>query len=118
MKRVAVRFFPTLFYMLGGLIVWAARFMFAYGVTGLACAKEWDASVVLVLVGGVSAVSLIICMALLAAAVLNLRRERAEPREELRPFVHWIAALVAGLAMMAILWETLPLAVVPICVSA
>jgi hypothetical protein len=110
-------FFPALFYMLGGLIVWAARFMFAYAMTGLACAKGWERESVIFLVGSASAISLLVCVALLANAVLNLRRDPAASTEEIRPFVHWIAALVAGLAIVAIVWETLPLLFVPICAA-
>jgi hypothetical protein len=83
-------------------------------VTGLACAKEWDV-VVLVLVGGASVLSLLACGALLARAVLTLRRPVPQDADDINPFVHWLAALVASVAIVAIVWETLPLLFIPIC---
>lgn len=118
----AALFNQTFFYMLGGLVIWSVRFLVAYSFTAIACSRGWwDASVAgfglipftnlaLTLVGVAG------CLALLAYAVPRLRFRAPDPAaEENTRFVHQIAATVALLAALSMLWETVPIFLVPVC---
>lgn len=90
-------------WMSSGAIVWALHFSVLYGFAALACARG--------LAGAVPWVSLAATLAALGAiaviAVRNLPR-RGE-------FTAWLALSVAGLALVAVLYATIPLFIVPIC---
>lgn len=88
-----------------GVIVWALHFFAIYGLTGVACARGMPAAVPW-------AVALPTAVAAAVAALLVARgmRRRGE-------FEHGIAAGLAGFALLAILWEALPLLMVAPCVS-
>ena len=113
-------FTPTLLYMLGGLIIWGARFLAAYSFTGIACARGWADSgtdvFVPLTIGVASLIAVLGCSALVANAMLRLRTGPAAARGENARFVHVVAALVAAFAIVAIVWETLPVLLVPVCV--
>lgn len=89
--------------MSAGAICWAVHFAAIYGLTGIACARG--------LAGAVP--WMILACTLLAgagaAAVMTLAFRRRES------FEHWLAAAVAGSALVAILWEALPAVLVPAC---
>ncbi len=111
------RFLPTFLYLGGGLIVWMARFIGVYAFSGLACARSWqDAALfgfglvpaVLVLT---AALGVAACLALILHAAARLRRGGAENTR----FVHVVAALVAGIAALAMVLETAPILFLPIC---
>jgi hypothetical protein len=46
---------------------------------------------------------------------VHLRQAPRDPAEENVRFIHLMAGSVAALALLAIIWETLPVFVVPIC---
>jgi hypothetical protein len=114
-------FTPTILYLLGGLIVWAARFLFIYSFTALACARGLaDAS--LFGFGIVPAVNVLaasigvaICLTLIATAVARLRLIQADEEDGSARFIHILAALVAGIAIVAMFWETIPVLFIPAC---
>lgn len=92
-------------HMLGGLIVWAAHFLGVYAlaslgaVTGEANATPWRAAI-----AGFSLLCLIAALGLVWDAVRRLRRARSVEGR----FAPELAALGAGLAAVAILWQALP----------
>lgn len=103
--------------LFAGPLVWAVHFLAIYGLTGIVCARRgsagswqglaWESWAVVGL--GVGAA------ALLAACLL------ARPRSELpdnRRFLRWAAVALAGLALLAIAWETLAVFLVPSCPGA
>jgi hypothetical protein len=110
-------FTPTFLYLSGGLIIWAARFLSAYVFTALACARGWsDASLaglglVPAVVGILSLVAALGCVAILARAVVSLK---GAPDENAR-FIHYMAGSIAALGLLAVIWETLPVFMIPIC---
>jgi hypothetical protein len=112
-------FTPTFLYMLGGLIVWAARFLAVYGFTGLACARPWSTATIAgfpllpAIVVASAVIGVAICAALATYAVSGFRSEGSE---NLR-FVHAVAALVAGIAILAIIYETAPVFFLPGCAA-
>lgn len=113
-------FTSTTFYLSGGLIIWAVRFHAAYVVTGVLCARpSWHATTF-----GIDTIALLIviltALALAADGVLlrhALGRLSAGPAAgtENRRFVHYVAAVTAGLGGLAMVWETIPAFTIPIC---
>ncbi|MBL6455270.1 hypothetical protein JMJ55_08050 [Belnapia sp. T6] len=107
---------------LAGLIVWAAHFGLIYGANAVACARglaggRWlGLPLVPALVLGLTA------LALLAVAVIGLRAwQRLEgglsgQEGENEPrFMVWLTLAIALLSALAILWEALPVLLVPAC---
>jgi len=118
----AALFNRTFFYMLGGLVIWSVRFLAAYSFTAIACSRGWwETSVagfglIPFTSMALTAVGVAGCLALLAYAVPRFRFQSADAAaEENTRFVHQIAATVALLAVLAMVWETAPVFLVPIC---
>jgi membrane associated rhomboid family serine protease len=86
-----------------GIVVWAAHFTLLYGFAALACARGFAQALPWV-AGAAGALA-----AALAAAivVVNLRRDDR--------FEAWLGASVAALALLAIVWETLPVFMLGAC---
>ncbi len=86
-----------------GVIVWALHFAAIYGFTALACARGLMGPVpsLIGIAGGVAA-------AIAAAIVVRGWRRR-------KSFEHWLSASVAGFALVAIVFETIPALAVPAC---
>lgn len=93
----------TALFLSSGVIVWALHFAAIYGFTALACARGSGALVV----PAIAALSGVAVVAALAIVVAGLRR-----RHE---FEGWLAAALAGFALLAIVYESLPAAIVPVC---
>jgi hypothetical protein len=116
----AALFTPTFLYMTAGLIVWALRFLAVYSFAGLACAGGWtdtgDAlNPITIFVVASAGIGVGLCAAVALHALARVRTALVAETND-RGFVHMLAALVAGIAALAIVWETLPVFVVPVCV--
>jgi hypothetical protein len=98
------------FYLLAGLIVWAARFLGVYIFTAVACARGAAELVPPVMVGA-ALLGSAICVALIVYALRSLRTGTAENFR----FFHIIAALVAAISILAMGWETVPALIIPVC---
>jgi len=96
-------FAATALGMSAGIIVWALHFGAIYGATALACARGLP-HLVAPAVGGVT----VAAVAALAIVLVRgwQRRRRFEP---------WLAAGLAALALVAVVWEALPVLLVPPC---
>jgi hypothetical protein len=98
--------------MLSGALIWAVHFIASYGFTTLACARDlasiqWlTIGIVPWVVGGATAIALLVALSVIVAAV------RTDPAIG---FVEWMTASVAALASLAIVWEALPAMMVPAC---
>ena len=105
------RFTRTTLRMFSGVIIWAVHFTAIYAFVALACARgfaqaQWlGASVV---VWAVSAATIVAVAAILAMLVPALRAAG-------HAFEDWMTAAVAALALVAIVFETLPVVMVPAC---
>ena len=86
-----------------GIGVWALHFAVLYGFTGLACARGWAGAVPWVVAGATLA----------AVAALGLAGWRQWPRRG--EFIGWMSLAVAGLALIAIAYEAVPVLIVPPC---
>ena len=118
----AAIFTPTFLYMLAGLIVWSVRFLVVYSFTAIACSRGWAGEtlagigIVPLVVSVLTLASILGCIAVLARAVPRLDfRWPDQDAEENTRFVHYVAATVAALALLAVIWETLPVFLVPVC---
>lgn len=114
-------FTPTILYLTGGLIIWGARFLAAYIFTAIVCSRGWsDASlgglgIVPAIVSLLTLVSAAGCLAIMLRARAHLRRASPDAAEQNTRFVHYIAATMAALGLLAVIWETLPVYMIPIC---
>ena len=86
-----------------GIGVWALHFAVVYAVTAIACARSAPHVVPWAIAGATIAALAVAC----AIAVIGYRK-RAD-------FVDWMAAGVAALAMLAIVWEAAALPFLPAC---
>ena len=84
-----------------GVILWGLHFTVIYGFTALACARGFGASALWV----VGAATVVAAAAALALIVTHRSSE----------FTRWMTAAVAALALVAIVWEGLPVLLVPAC---
>lgn len=85
------------------IVVWALHFAVIYGTTGLACARGAPGMVPWVI--GIA--TLLAAAACSAIFVMHARRRGA--------FRHWLSAGIAAMALLAIVWEALPVLLVPAC---
>ena len=89
--------------MSAGALCWALHFAAIYGFTGVACARGHAQAVP----WAILACTLVAVLG--AAAVMRLALRQRES------FEHWLAAALAGAAIVAIAWEALPALLVPAC---
>jgi hypothetical protein len=86
-----------------GLLIWVAQFLAGYIATALACARGLvDPRPV--------AIAVSVCAALACAGVLRhavARMRQTFPEDEARRFLHRVAAVVAGVSLVAIGWTAL-----------
>ncbi len=110
-------FGSALLRMSAPLVIWALHFLVIYGLTGIACARGFAATRVLGLDAvpwGIAVATLIAAGAMLftiGVAVRQLRR-RSHSTDA---FVHWMSAAAGGLALVGVLWEAVPVFIVPVC---
>ena len=90
-------------FMSSGVTVWALHFAAIYGLSALACARGWRGLVVPSTV--VSTVLASIAIGVILAVALPRRAQ----------FEYWMSACLAALALVAIVWEALPVLMVPAC---
>ena len=86
-----------------GVIIWALHFTAIYGLTALACARGWEALVP-------PAIAVATAVAVLASAAVIVAGWR---RRDV--FEHWLSATIAGFGLIAIVYEAIPVLVVPVC---
>ena len=123
----------SLFSLIAGPLVWTVHFLTLYILTAIACAHGFFHQEVLgvrvvPLVGG--AVTLVAVALILDAAVLSYRRWRGMPSEgqpaplpphdandvaSRRRFMAYAGLLLSGLALIATIWETLPIVFFATC---
>jgi hypothetical protein len=105
--------------MLSGLMIWAAHFLLIYVFTALACARRFaDLSwlgigVVPWVIGAATLAATAATLVVIGLAVRDTRSSTS--RNNTSSFVPWMTAALGGLALMAILWEALPVLLVPAC---
>lgn len=93
----------TMLWMSSGIVVWALHFTALYGYTALACARGLGVSVPWVAAAATAA-----ALAAMGWIVLRTLPHRAE-------FNGWLTLAIVGLAVIGVVYETVPLFIVPIC---
>ena len=86
-----------------GIGVWALHFAVVYAVTAIACARAAPQLVPWSIAGAT-----IVGLAVAGAIAVIGYRKRAD-------FINWMAAGVAALAIVAIVWEAAALPWLPVC---
>jgi hypothetical protein len=99
--------------MLSGALIWAAHFLALYGFAALACARgfahtQWLGIGVPVWTTGTA--TMIALATLLAIVATSIRRWPSVA------FIDGMTAAVAALAILAVIWETLPVLMLRPCV--
>ena len=107
-------FARTTFFVTGGLLVWAADFLFIYVFAALACARGFAGHSVLGIgiVPFASAVATVAAFAATAALVAAANRDRRRRLGESRAFVVRAALAAGALALIAVALTGLPGALV------
>jgi hypothetical protein len=90
-------------FMSAGVALWALHFAAIYGLSALACARGRPELVL---------PSVVIATTLAAAATIAVLGVGLRGRAR---FESWLASGIAALALVAIVWEALPVLIVPIC---
>ncbi len=101
----AERFALAMLRATGGLLVWGAHFGMLYGATGLACARDFSASVPWTIAGATLA-------AVVANGALAVSGVRAAASGDI---LDWLTVSIAAISMLAVVWQALPVLMVPIC---
>lgn len=100
--------------LLAGPVVWAVHFLAIYGFTGVVCARPVAHPGWLGIGLGSWGVGLAGLVAIAAlAAWLRMRPRTEEPHNS--RFVRWVSVGLGLLAVVAIVWETLSIFLVPGC---
>jgi hypothetical protein len=109
----SLHFARAIRFLCGGLLVWAALFLFTYVFAAIACARGFSYAVWF----GLGVVPLLLLLgAALALGVLYVIARRADRlqngvarrSDDTRRVVARIATMVCGLALIAIIWNALP----------
>lgn len=101
--------------MFSAPIVWAVHFVAMYGFTGILCARPWlnvEWLGLKVSAWGVLGMSLV---AILAIALLYFKVTPKHVVEDNRVFLRWMSGTLSLLSILAIVWEALPVFIVPAC---
>jgi hypothetical protein len=86
-----------------GAMVWALHFAAIYGITALACARGSAGPVPWAIgIATIVAVGLVFFLIWISF-------------KDIGAFANWLSAAVAGLALLAIVWEAVPVLLVPAC---
>jgi hypothetical protein len=89
--------------MSSGAIVWGAHFAAIYGITALACARGLASQVPWAIgIATIVAVGVLLFLIWISCKDLSV-------------FANWLGAAVAGLALLAIVWEAVAVLLVPAC---
>lgn len=87
-----------------GVMVWALHFTVIYGFTALTCARGLPLATVPWVMAIATVAAVTACTGIALAGLRHAGR-----------FESWMSAALAGLALIAIVWEALPVLLVPIC---
>ena len=102
--------------MLAGPIIWAMHFLFIYSVNGIACARPalhgaW--------LGVPVSAWIIVVASVLALAAMTLiffrLRTRVCTAGATPGFLPWVAGTLSLLSGLAVVWETMPVMLLPSC---
>jgi hypothetical protein len=116
----SLHFAVTMLRMNGGLLIWGLHFGVVYGVNGIVCARnlgeaQWLGLGIMTWVVGVTTVAALAATVVLIWAALRPAGRFGPYPEPTGPFIDWITATVGAIAVLAIVWDALPVLFVPAC---
>ncbi len=118
-KMAVPSFAATTLRMFAPLLIWAVHFLAIYAFTAIACERRFADTNWLgvgVVPWTIGALTLVATAAALVTIWLALRDVPGRaPRSETSQFVHWMTAAFGALTLLAILWEALPVLLIPVC---
>ncbi len=109
-----VQHFPLLA-AVAAMIVWAIHFLLVYAGVGLACARGYSTTAVLLWLATTTVLALLVALAITLAGFDRARRPETPPHGQRRRFLARLSALLGGLALIAIVLTALPMLLVPPC---
>ncbi|MBU8536586.1 hypothetical protein [Falsiroseomonas tokyonensis] len=114
--------FSPMLNAIAGLIVWAAHFLLVYGAQatvcwrGLAGATLWGQPLVPAIVLGLTALGLVAVALIGGRAWRRLHSGLASQEgEEQSQFTLWMSLAVTLMAALAMVWEAVPVLILPPC---
>ena len=97
-------------------IVWAVHFLGIYAMAALACARQGSAGAyTTAAVPWLVSAATLVASGILVWVFIGARRAGRNAESTSRRFVEWLAAALAALVLVAVIWETLALVWVPVC---
>jgi hypothetical protein len=108
-------FIRNLLLMFTGPLIWAAHFISIYGFNGVLCARpHWNIAWEGMRLSswGILGAAVI---AVLAITVILLRVHPHDMTDDNREFTLWMSLVLSLLAMVAVVWETVPVLLLPAC---
>jgi hypothetical protein len=103
--------------LLAGPLAWAVHFTLIYAANGIFCARPalhglWMGGLATAFMGIAAA------LALAVIGLVNWRYRRRWPATDDKGFFPWVAATLGLLSAIAIVWQTVPVLMLPACPSA
>ena len=101
--------------LFSGPIIWAVHFLTIYGFTGVRCARpalrqEWLGTDITAWGIGIAA-----AVAIAVIVAVHWRCWHTSKRSDGAYFTRWMASALGILSITAIIWETVPVLLVPGC---
>lgn len=103
--RTQDRLFRQTLYAVLPLLIWAAHFAFCYVYAAEAC-QRGDPGAAVLLAASLAAASA-------SAALLVIAARRGAPVDGMMRLLHWATLVVAALGLIAILWGSVPIVMLP-----
>lgn len=115
-------FIGRMLFTIGGLLAWAAHFTVIYGFTAVACAQGFAGADILgfdivpFVISVATIIALLGTLAVLAIATFGRGPIRASPGgQPTKSFLRYVTVALAALSLIAIVWNALPVLIVPLC---
>jgi hypothetical protein len=101
--------------LFAGPLIWAMHFLAIYGFTGIICARpsvyaSWFG--IGIVTWGIIAAG-IVAIVMIAAVYLVVKPRDAAPDNH--AFIRWMSVTLSLLSVVAIIWETLTVFLIPAC---
>jgi hypothetical protein len=121
-RNPRIRSVGELWLYLGGPIVWAAHFSLLYGIEAVICSGFGRSSLksqFWLIALGLTAVALITLLCFIAWQLALRRRDyNATNKTDRSSFLRDMSIALVALAMIGVLWSTMPALVLPVCTTA
>jgi hypothetical protein len=115
----ALHFVTTTLRMLSGVLIWATHFGIVYIATALVCARGFQNSswLGIGILAWMIAIATVMAIGGILIVLVPTWRDlyRSSSWSATPAFIDWMTVAFGALALLAIVWVTLPVMLVPIC---